>query len=259
MPRPNIARSPRNKLLSVVPLGLVLVAAGAFVYVSRTPDSPFDPKLTPISIEKAVERYRADPGPEHSEITLQPASMPVPPAENITGFTPPEPGVYVYATEGGDWVEYNGQNYKRDFPKLTAGTVRRGPGCSWELAFQAAEEYSDGHSQCSAKGQFLCLAHIQKITFDDVSRAMTHTCNPGMVQVGGAAVGPGGQNTAICHAGEHDPSEILITFKGVEQVTVEGQTRQAYHVVLDSKVEGEVKGTAVADVWFDTETGTYLK
>lgn len=259
MPRPDLGRAPRNRLLSLVPLVLVLVAAGAFVYVSRTPDSPFDPKLTPISVAKALENYRAHPAPKHPKITVEPTTMPVAPAKNIIGFTPPEPGVYTYATEGGDWVEYNGQNYRRDFPKETAATVRRGEGCAWELAFQAAEEYTDGHVQCSAPGQFLCLAHIQAITFDSVSREMTHECHPGMVQVGGAAVGPNGQNRAVCHAGPHDPSEIVITFKGTEQVTVGGQARTAYHVVLDSKVDGEVKGTAVADVWFDAETGNYLK
>lgn len=259
MPRPAIGRSPRNRLLSAVPLTLVLVAAGAFVYVSRTPDSPFDPKLTPISVEQAIKNYRAHPQLVHPDITQAPETMPVEPAKEIIGFTPPESGVYTYATTGGDWVEYNGQNYRRDFPDVTAATVRRGEGCSWELAFQAAEEYSDGHVQCSAPGQFLCLAHIQGITFDSVSREMTHECQPGMVQVGGAAVGPNGQNRAVCYAGPHDPSEIIITFKGTEQVTVDGQARTAYHVVLDSKVEGEVKGTAVADVWFDAQTGTYLK
>ncbi len=259
MPRPGLGGPARNRLLSVIPLALVLIAAGAFVYVSRTPDSPFDPKLTPISIAQAIANYRAHPEPVHPDITAPPRTMPVEPAKGIIGFTPPEPGVYTYATEGGDWVEYNGQNYRRDFPAVTAATVRRGEGCSWELAFQAAKEYTDGHVQCSAPGQFLCLAHIQAITFDSVSRAMTHQCHPGMVQVGGAAVGPNGQNRAVCHAGAHDPSEIIITFKDTEQVTIDGQPRTAYHVVLDSSVDGEVKGTAVADVWFDAETGTYLK
>ncbi len=259
MPNPRAGRRPRRyRLLSFIPLVAVAVLGGVFVYVANKPDSLFNPKLTPISVAQALSNYRAHPGPMHPDVKA-PTVMPVAASSKITGFTPPASGVYTYATTGGDWVEYNGQKYRRNFPKQTAATVRRSAGCGWELAFQAAKEYSDGHVQCSSSGEFLCLAHIQTITFGSVHRSLKHLCHPAMVQVGNKAVAAGGRNTAVCHASEHDPSEITITFKGTEQVTVGGQRRSAYHVLLDSTVTGEVKGTAVADVWFDTTTGTYLK
>jgi hypothetical protein len=255
---PHLSRSRRYRLLGFIPLGLVVVAAGAFVYVSQSPQSPFDPKLTPISVAQALARYRAHPGPVHPDID-QPAAESFAASRSIAGFTPPAPGVYTYATTGGDWVEYGGQKYNRPFPSTTAATVRRGPGCAWELNFQAAKEYSDGHVQCSAPGEFLCLAHLQDITFGDVSRQMTHLCHPAMIQVGAGADRAGGQSRTVCHASGHNPSTIAITFKETTTVTVGGQSRRAYHVVLDSSVDGDVNGTAVADVWFDAETGTYLK
>lgn len=257
-PRTRIRSSKKTRWLSIIPLGLVLIAAGAFVYVSKTPDSPFNPKLTPISVAEALNRYRAHPDRMHSEVAI-PTEMPAPPAQSITGFTVPKPGVYTYTTDGQDWIEYNGQKYLRHFPAETAATVRTAGGCGWELTFQAAEEYSDGHVQCSSPGEFLCLAHIQGITFGTITRLMEHQCHPAMIQVGDKASADGGVNTAVCHASEHDPSEITITFKETTQLTVDGQSRKAYHVLLDSKVDGEVKGTAIADVWFDAETGTYLK
>ncbi|MGA8113510.1 MAG: hypothetical protein WCA46_07615 [Actinocatenispora sp.] len=259
MPNPRAGRRPsRYRWLSVIPLVLVLIAAGVFVYVSYAPDSPFKAKLTPISIAQAVKNYRAHPGPIHPDVKA-PSTMPVAPSSKIVGFKPPAEGVYSYDTTGGDWVEYNGQKYRRTFPDVTAATVRRDGGCGWELAFQAAKEYSDGHVQCSAPGEFLCLAHISDITFGSVARSMKHVCRPGMVQVGGKADSPNGKNYAVCHAGKKDPSKITITFKGAEKLPVAGKERTAYHVVLDSTVTGDVKGTAVADVWFDSQTGTYLK
>ncbi|MGA8117528.1 MAG: hypothetical protein WCA46_28145, partial [Actinocatenispora sp.] len=223
-------------------------------------DSLFDPKLTPISIGQAVTMYRQHPGRLHPDITLPKSAMPpFPRSSKLAGFTPPAPGVYAYTTSGKDWIKYDGQNYNRKFPSVTPMTVRRGTGCIWELAFQGGKQYTDGHVQCSTKGEFLCLAHLQHITFGNVHRAMTHRCAPAMSQVAGKADHPGGVEKTVCKAGPHEPSHISTEFKGTEKVDVGGQTRTAYHVVLDSTIEGDVVGTAVAEVWFDSQTGMYLR
>ncbi|MCZ4101600.1 hypothetical protein C8250_034800 [Streptomyces sp. So13.3] len=253
-----LRRSRRVRLLNILPVVLVLLAAGAFIYASKAPQTLFSPKLTAISIDQAVEQYRQHPTALREDLHL-PTKMPVAPNAALAGFTAPAPGVYTYATQGQDWVEYNGQKYVRPFPAVSPATVLRSSGCGWELYFQTGKEYTDGHRQCSAPGEFLCMAHISEITFGSVHRAMTHVCNPGMVQVGGKAVGPGGRQSTICYASGMDSSRIDILFKNTETVMVGGKPVQAYHVELDSSVQGELNGTAVADVWFETHTGTYLK
>ncbi|MGA8116672.1 MAG: hypothetical protein WCA46_23810 [Actinocatenispora sp.] len=70
MPGPRVRRSRRARWLGIIPVGLVLIAAAAFVYIAKTPDSLFDPKLTPISIGQAVTMYRQHPGRLHPDITL---------------------------------------------------------------------------------------------------------------------------------------------------------------------------------------------
>ncbi|MEU2233387.1 hypothetical protein [Streptomyces vietnamensis] len=251
-------RSRRSRLFSLIPVLLVIVASGAFVYVSKSEETLFSPELTAISIDQAVAEYRADSRPKHEEIRM-PSKMPVQPNPKLAGFSAPKPGVYSYRTTGKDWVEYDGQKYTRQFPKVTPATVLRSSGCGWELYFRTAREYTDGHRQCSAPGEFLCMAHISDITFGDVHRSMTHECNPGMVQVGGKAVGPGGRQSTKCYASHHDAANIDIIFRNTESVVVGGKPVEAYHVELLSSVKGELKGTAVADVWFETRTGTYLK
>jgi hypothetical protein len=262
MPRPNRLkpRSKRARLLAAFPVVLVLIAAGAFIYASKAPDTLFSPDLTPISIDQAVKMYRAHPDAKRDDIPI-PTKMPVKGNKSLDGFTAPEGGVYSYKTEGEDWVKYNGQKYVRHFPKVSPATVNRvGSGsCGWELYFQTAKEYTDAHRQCSAPGEFLCLAHISDITFGEVHKAMTHKCNPGMIQVGGKAVGPGGHQSTICYATGSDESKIDIHFRNTENVDVAGKPVKAYHVELDSTVEGQLNGTAVADVWFEAKTGKYLK
>ena len=255
------AMRPRGKralFLGFLPVVLVLIAAGAFVYASKSPQALFSPTLTPISVDEAVQEYRANPKPLRSDIAMA-AELPAPPAANLAGFTPPEPGVYVYKTSGSDWVDYNGQRYERTFPDITPGIVLRDAGCVWELYFKTAREYTDGHRQCSAPGEFLCLAHISDISFGSVAKDMTHTCDPGMIQVGAKAVGPGGTQSTTCYSGE-DASKISITFKENTTVDVGGVPVPAYRVELVSTIEGHnMAGSAKADVYFETKTGTYLK
>lgn len=252
-------RSSRIKMLSVIPIGLVVVAAVAFVYVARSPESLFDPKMTPVSIDQAVKLYREHPDRIHKDISITKKQLPAfPRSDRLAGFTPPDPGVYSYATSGHDWIVYNHKTYDRHFPATTPMTVRRGKGCIWELNFQTAKEYSDGHVQCSDKGEFLCLAHLQHVRFGSIDRKMTHRCMPAMSQVAGKADHPGGVEKTVCMA-HHEPAHISTTFKGTEKLDVGGQQRSSYHVVLDSTVVGEVHGTAVAEVWYDTKLGMYLR
>jgi hypothetical protein len=259
MPRPGLPRTRGGRLLGLIPLVVVLGAAGAFVYVAKAPTSPFSPTFTPLSVDQAVVDYRADTKAVHDDITL-PSTPPKKATSSVQGFTPPAAGVYSYTTDGGDWVEYNGQRFNRTFPAVTAGIVKRSSGCVWELYLTSGKEYTDAHRQCSQPGAFLCLAHISKITFGSVSKEMIHTCDPAMLQVGGAATAAGGREKTVCHSQGHgDESEIQIRFIGNETVSVGGQAVPAYHVTLDSTVEGEIHGTAVADVWFDRRTGAYLK
>ncbi|NUR04153.1 MAG: hypothetical protein HOY79_48910 [Streptomyces sp.] len=257
MPRRVAVRSPRRRLLGLLPVLLVLVAAGAFLVQQRS-SSAATPQLTPITLKDALASYRKHPGPLRNDIGW-PKRLPTKPNDGLKGFKPPAAGVYTYKTNGRDWVELDGKKYTREFPATTYATVRHAGGCVWELWMQAADQYTDAHRQCSTPGEFLCLAHIQHVSFAGITKDMTHKCDPPMIQVGGKAVKAGGKEKTICYASKSDASRIEIHYVAEEPITIGGVHRTAYHVKLYSYVKGEVNGSALADVWFDSQTGMYLK
>jgi hypothetical protein len=251
------ARSSRTRwILRSVPLVTVLLAAGAFVVATRL--SPLPPDTTPVSLSDALEDYRAHPGPLRDDVG-GPGQLPLAPSDEIDGFTVPDPGVYTYATTGKDWVEYAGDSVERSFPATTYATVRHAGGCVWELYFTPIEEHVDAHRQCSTPGEYLCMAHMQTVSFAGIEAAETHRCEPDMLQVGGEASRPGGVEETVCRA-EDNQARVVIRYVERDVVDVGGLRRDAHHVRIDSYVTGEdIDGTAVADVWFDAETGLYLR
>ncbi|WP_328941210.1 hypothetical protein OG259_05825 [Streptomyces sp. NBC_00250] len=255
MTGPSPKRSFGRTLLRIIPILAVLIAAGAFIIANRT--EAISPEGTPVSLSKALSIYREHPKAFRDE--LGQIKAPVSPNKAIKGFTVPAAGVYTYKTDGKDSIIYAGDSYERPFPKESYARVHHGGGCVWELYFAPIEEHVDAHRQCSGKNEYLCLAHMQKVSFAGIEGDEAHKCNPAMVQVGGAAVKPGGKEETICVA-HGNRARIVIKYVGDETVDVGGEKRGAHHVRIDSYVKGDgLDGDAVADVWFDKEDGLYLK
>ncbi|QFU90578.1 hypothetical protein [Amycolatopsis sp. YIM 10] len=245
----------RRRLLSLLPLAAVLVAAGIFVISTRT--QAISPVGTPVTLEMALAAYRANPGALRDDIGQ--TALPVAARPEVGGFTVPKGGVYSYRTTGQDSIIYNGDSYQRPFPPLTHATVHPAGGCVWELYFTPISEHQDAHRQCSAPGEYLCLAHMQKVSFAGIEGDETHRCDPAMIQVGGNATKAGGKEETVCVA-HGNRARIVIKYLGQETITVEGVPRPAHRVQIDSFVNGDgLDGSAVADAWFDVEDGLYLK
>ncbi|MEU7588358.1 hypothetical protein AB0A95_18955 [Micromonospora sp. NPDC049230] len=215
------------------------------------------PEGSPVSYQQALDEYRKKPGSRRDDLGAP--ALPVAARDKIKGFTVPAAGVYSYRTQGHDSIEYDGDSYDRPFPTETYARVHHAGGCVWELYFTPIEEHTDAHRQCSAPGEYLCLAHMQKVSFAGISGDETHHCNPAMIQVGGKASAAGGVEETVCEA-HGNRARIVIKYIGEENVTVEGVSRPTHHVRIDSYVKGAgLDGTAVADAWFDVTDGLYLK
>lgn len=164
----------RRRLLSILPLVALLIAGGAFVAATRT--QAITPEATPVSFEQALETYRAHPASLRDD--LGSPLLPVAKSPKLEGFTVPAAGVYTYRTTGEDSIIYDGESYSRGFPAETYATVHHGGGCVWELYFTPIKEHTDAHRQCSAPGEYLCLAHMQKVSFAGIEGDETHHCHP---------------------------------------------------------------------------------
>jgi hypothetical protein len=252
-----VRRTRRQKVFVIVPLALVVVAAAVFVIATRRSAIPLN--FEPVSYGDMLHEYRSEPGTRREDIGDPPASM-LEPTRGLEGFTPPEGGVYTYTTTGGkETLEQHGHTTTRTFPHTTYANVYRGKGCMWEIVFKSAKQYEDSHRHCSAHGVLLCVAHMSDINLAGFREAMTHICEPNMVIVGRSTAHEGGVDKTVCHAHGSDTAKITVLSKGKETVTVGGVKRTAYHDKMISDVRGDVNGKAIAEVWFDSETGMFLK
>ncbi len=244
-----------RRLLTLIPIFAVVIAAGAVVIATKT--QAISPKGTPVTLQQALDAYRKHPGTFRED--LGSPTGPVAPSKAVKGFVQPRAGVYEYATTGLDSIQYEEDTYDRPFPATTFAAVHQGKGCVWELYFTPIEEHTDAHRQCSGPGEYLCLAHMQKVSFAGIEEDETHMCHPAMIQVGGKASRPGGVESTVCHA-HGNTAKIVITYVGDEPVTVGGVTRMTHRMKIDSYLSGTgLDGTAVAEAWFDVSNGLYLK
>ena len=252
---PTTRSSRGRRLLTLLPLFAVVIAAGAVVIANRT--QAISPEGTPVTLQAALDAYRKHPGTFRED--LGSPTGPVAPSKDVKGFVQPKPGVYEYVTSGSDSIQYEDESYDRPFPAMTYAAVHSGQGCVWELYFTPIEEHTDAHRQCSGPGEYLSLAHMQKVSFAGIEEDETHHCSPAMVQVGGKASRPGGVESTVCHA-HGNAAKIVITYLGDETVTVGGVKRKTHHMKIDSYLAGTgLDGTAVAEAWFDVDNGLYLK
>jgi hypothetical protein len=244
-----------HRWLTLLPIIAVVLAGGAVVIATKT--QAISPEGTPVTLQQALETYRKHPGTYRED--LGSPSGPVAPSTAVKGFVQPRAGVYEYATTGQDSIQYQEDKYDRPFPTTTYATVHQGKGCVWELYFTPIKEHTDAHRQCSAPGEYLCLAHMQKVSFAGIEEDETHQCHPAMIQVGGKASRPGGWESTICHS-HGNSAKIVITYIGDESVRVGGVVRKTHHMKIDSYLTGTgLDGTAVAEAWFDVDNGLYLK
>jgi hypothetical protein len=244
-----------RRWLTVLPIFAVVLAAGAVVIATKT--QAISPEGSPVTLQQALDAYRKHPGTFREDLG-SPAG-PLAPSKAIKGFVQPRGGVYEYVTTGMDSIQYEDEKYDRPFPAMTYAAVHQGKGCVWELYFTPIEEHTDAHRQCSGPGEYLCLAHMQKVSFAGIEEDETHQCHPAMIQVGGKASKPGGVESTVCHA-HGNAAKIVITHLGDEPVTVGGVRRMTHHMKIDSYLAGTgLDGTAVAEAWFDVSNGLYLK
>lgn len=187
---------------------------------------------TPVDVDGAVARFRA-------------AGWAA--AESVDGL--PLPGVYRYATKGGETVSF--LDYRREYSPVTLRVVtRRGCGVREEQAFlvQHVEYYDRCGSGLPGYGT--------DIAFWWTHGTQDFKCGAGSFDA--ADMQPGGRREWDCH--DEDTRALQLTeYLGPEHVEVEGRMLAARHTRWTTTFSGATTGTAVVDDWFDAATGLVLK
>lgn len=249
-------------------------------------------RQTPVSVDDAVEQFRAreaisttttttpargssagEPrgrsGDDRSVSNDQPLEAgalgdPRAPAGRTTeapggaraaGLALPAPGVYVYATNGGDEVDFGGASHT--YPDETTITVTR-HGCGTRYHWEPVQERWDERDTCpSARGELL-VAFRSFHEFFGQSDRRDFTCNAGALARPAATAAPSTTWASRCEAG---PTVARTTGRivGTERLRVGDEMVDTVHYVLDSTVSGDGEGTARYEVWMLRDTALMVR
>jgi hypothetical protein len=212
----------------------ILVAAGALVWVLLPRDEP-----TRTSVNDAVDAFREES-----------ASGP----GDIDG---PPPGVYRYATEGGESAASAINTTDHDYDGVS--TIVLGPGRCGELEHWQvlAERWSETESCPGPHGDRLVAAH-EYHEFYGIQQDEPFRCAGGST-TDPAVTRPGFRFSSNCHDGDDSTIASSSRVTGITPVRIGSQTFPAVHTVTDSRIEGTTSGIARREEWRRRSDGLLLR
>lgn len=220
----------RHRLFALV--SLVVVGGPAFLVAGTYWE-------TPVGEAAALARFRAAGSAA---------------AEAAPGL--PIPGVYRYATTGGEKISF--LDYRREYSPVTLRVVtRRGCGVREEQAFLA--QHVEYYDRCGSA----LPTYGTDIAFWWTHGNQDFVCGVGSFDGGDLAVG---EKSEWDCSDEDTTAHQLVEYLGEEvvHVQIDGSSGEsapitARHTRWTTKFSGATTGTAVVDDWFQVGTGLVLK
>ena len=217
----------KRHLLVLLVVDLFLLSGGLFLVAGRYWSADTD-------LEEALTRFRAA-GPAATT------------AEAVPGL--PAPGVYRYATTGGEWVSLF--DTYRAYSSTTARIVtRRGCGVREEQFF--VTQHLEYYDRCGSR----LVAYGTDIAYWWTHGTQDFTCEGGSFDM--ADKRPGDRVEWDC-ADEDTKAHQITEYIGDETVEVGGVPLPARHVRWTTLFSGATIGGAVVEDWFDPVSGLVLR
>lgn len=195
----------------------------------------------------------ADPGPasDTSDATDDPSSVDAEPS----GYRLPAPGVYSYATTGGDRISLAGARHQ--YPEVTHAVIRHTGGCGWSVEHHVLEEHVDFHDRCTDPDAVSVTADGREVEFYGQRDGLLYQCDPPATLLYEAAdtVSTG---TCSTQDGGSD-AHYRGTRVGDETLDVGGEPVVTVHVNIEFEMTGDARGTSTVDVWLHPETGLIVR
>lgn len=175
-----------------------------------------------------------------------------PPAPHLTV---PEEGVYTYATDGGESVDSLG-GARHDYPDETTITVRR-TGCGYTARWEPLRERWEEFDICRDDDR----AWMRTITVyhEFFGHGMRHDYVCGESATIAEASSQAGQRWTWECRSDHGSMTTVVEIVGFATRDVGGQPVEAVHVRQRSTMDGDVRGTREADVWYARGSGLELE
>ncbi|MEX2457786.1 MAG: hypothetical protein WD770_02240 [Actinomycetota bacterium] len=227
---PSAARARRRSRLlrrGLLITALVAGLAGGALFVNLRS------KATPVSVEDSVDRFRDASGD----------------APAVAGLA--APGVYVYATSGGDAVTLLGGS-RHDYPAettLTVTPVACGASMRWDLLGERWEEWTI----CLDEGRRLIRSIASYHRFFGRSDLREYVCGAESLF---HPPRPLRQRTwaSVCR-GSGTEATASGSVTGVEYLSVRGTRVRTFHLRIVTTFEGDTRGTRETEIWLAADTG----
>ncbi len=234
--------SPRTKRIGVVVVVvLVLLAGGATYLLLRD-------KATPVDVDEAVDRYRAEQGTTPETSQAPPRTTPA------AGADLPAEGVYVYETDGSERIDILGGS-THDYPAETTVTIRH-TNCGLRQRWSPLEERWDQEQVCTSEAGRERRALRTHHEFFGISDDQDFSCPAGYVLL---PVLPevGERWSTTCDAGDTvltGSGEVV----GFENRDVGGTVVETVHVRITEQAAGSDVGPSSDDYWWRTSDGLLI-
>jgi hypothetical protein len=219
----------RAGLIAAAAIGVVAIA-GATAWLVAFRDT-----AEPVSVGDAVTSFRTD-----TEATPIVAS-PIP------------DGVYVYATQGYEKTDaLTGVAHR--YPARSTITVTAAD-CGVRLLWRVLDGRSTEWTYCVNGNGWELRSQDERHTFFGTTERTTYVCHDTPIRP--AAMSPDAW-TVSCSTGttEETGTGKLV---GGERISVGHEAIEAAHVRKTTTFEGEIRGTAEHDIWFDRDSGVPVR
>lgn len=169
-------------------------------------------------------------------------------------WTPaPEPGVYRYATTGGEQLSVRGS--ARDYPETTTITVRPDQ-CGFTERWDVFEERWDERDWCARSGRRSLVALTSYREFFGHGQRDELACDGDAPAA--TAMEPGTRWTVVCE-GEDTTATSRIEVVDRPRVEVDGERLDTVHVRTETRIEGETSGRMSGERWLVPTSGLLVR
>jgi hypothetical protein len=254
---------------------LVVLAVGAVVAYAY-----FRESTTPVDVADAVDDFRREEsivstvpapettvgstavGPATTEGATSTSAAPATTSATTTttavprpGSAVPEPGVYTYATSGGESIDALGGR-RHEYPEVSTITVTH-RGCGASLRWRPLRERWDDTTICPSRRGMHLRRERNHHEFFNIADDRDFVCESGALFFPAPAE-PGDTWTAQCGTGE-----ITVvrsgTIVGTRQVDVGGAPTTVLRFEVDDVISGASTGTTQRTVSVVPETGLIVE
>jgi len=172
------------------------------------------------------------------------------------GYGLPAPGVYSYATTGGEQISLAGARHT--YPDVTHAVLRHTGGCGWSIEHHVLEEHVDIRDRCSAADAVSVVAEGREVEFFGQRDGLLYRCDPPARTLWDAPSNTVETGTCVTEDGASD-AHLRGAMVGYETLHVGGAAVETAHVHIEFEMTGDSKGTSTVDIWLHPRSGLIVR